>query len=174
MRALMPGYREIYYKDGKNPCHTKPAFTQYNILTVHMVILKNIVIYMHKRHKFPQLLPPSILDIIGGDAPVPGSTHETNVDWLNRNSTKTVRRSITYKGPLFYSDLMPKLTLYKNGDRDYNNDDDSTFKSIASFKGCVKKYLHKIQSTGDSNEWCGENMPLYYVPGLRRSNRNNY
>ena len=38
MRALMPGYREIYYKDGKNPCHTKSAFTEYNILTLRIAL----------------------------------------------------------------------------------------------------------------------------------------
>ena len=42
MRALMPGYRNNYYKEGICPCHTKPAFTEYNILTVQMVILKNV------------------------------------------------------------------------------------------------------------------------------------
>ena len=164
MRALMPGYRNNYYKDGKCPCHTKPAFTEYNILTVQMVILKNILIYMHKVHDFSQLLPPSILNIINEGAPVPGSTHETSVSWLNENSTRLQRRSITYKGPLFYTDMLPKIYSSRDG----NN----AFKTILSFKTFIKKYLLKLQGSGDPDEWCGENLPLHYVPGLRRSTRN--
>lgn len=164
MRALMPGYRNNYYKNGKCPCHTKPAFSDYNILTVPMVILKNVLLFMHKVHNFPQLLPPSILNIISEDAPIPGSTHESCTGWLNNNSVMLPSKSIAYKGPLFYAGILPKLILFRDGN--------ITFKSIASFKTSIKKYLHKIQCSGDHNEWCGNNEPLYHLPGLRRSSRN--
>ena len=119
---------------------------------------------MHKVHDFSQLLPPSILNIINEGAPVPGSTHETSVSWLNENSTKLQRRSITYKGPLFYTDMLPKICSYRN--------ENNAFKTIFSFKTFVKKYLLKLQGSCDPDEWCGENLPLHYVPGLRRSTRN--
>ena len=37
----MPGYVNYYYKDGKLPDHTKATFKEYEILTVHGVIIKN-------------------------------------------------------------------------------------------------------------------------------------
>ena len=39
--------------------------------------------------------------------------------------------------------------------------------SVNSFKNRTKTYLLKIQASGESEEWEGQNTPLYYVPGLR-------
>jgi len=171
MRALMPGHRLNYYKDGRAPCHTKPAFAEYNILTVPMVILKNILIHMHKWDKLPQSIPPSILELVCGEAPVPGATYEASMDWLNKYDSVLLRRLVSYKGPLFYCDIMPKLAEHRESITDSSNN--SLFSSLPSFKYCVKKFLLNIQRAGDPNEWCGENMPLYYVPGIRKSNRSN-
>ena len=52
MRALMPGFNLNYFKDGLTPCHTKPFFTEYSILTVHSIIFTNILIFMHKHRYF--------------------------------------------------------------------------------------------------------------------------
>ena len=32
MRAVMPGYENYFYKEGKIPTHTKESFYKYNIL----------------------------------------------------------------------------------------------------------------------------------------------
>ena len=121
MRALMPGHEINYYKNGRTPCHTKPAFAEYKILTVPMVILKNVLIYMFKRQELPQTTPPSILGLIGEDAPDPGSTHENSMEWLHNTSTGLLRRTISYKGPLFYSDFLPRLLQYTNKHNTFKN-----------------------------------------------------
>ena len=48
MRAVMPGYVNYFYKEGKIPTHTKESFYKYNILTIHGIIIKNALIFMHK------------------------------------------------------------------------------------------------------------------------------
>ena len=69
LRALMPGYNINYYKDGITPCHTKAFFTEYEIMTVHSIILANILNFMHKHNEFKNLIPPSVFDIISPEAP---------------------------------------------------------------------------------------------------------
>ena len=52
IRALMPGNNINYYKDGMSPCHTKPFFTENKIMTIHSIILANILNFMHKHNEF--------------------------------------------------------------------------------------------------------------------------
>ena len=68
IRALMPGYNINYYKNGIKPCHTKPFFTEYKILTVHSIILINILIFMHKYYEFRNFTPLSVSRLISPDA----------------------------------------------------------------------------------------------------------
>ena len=68
-----------------------------------------------------------------------------------------------FKGPLFYQKYMPEI---KSKNNDMNN-----FESFKSFKLRVKSFVFDIQAEGRPNEWEGQNMPLYYCPGLPRSNR---
>ena len=42
IRAVMPGYIRYFYKDGVIPTHTKTAFNDFNILTVHNIIAKTL------------------------------------------------------------------------------------------------------------------------------------
>ena len=163
IRALVPEYtvHNINNNDEKCPSHTKSAFTELDIPTVQTIILKNILIFMNKLHNFPYLLPKSILNLIATNAPSIGSTYDTCLDWLSDFSTKLSRNTIVFKGPLFYTDLLPNITLMKG----------ESFKTPSSFKNYLKKYLHLIQSSGDKTEWSGINMPLYCVPGLRESCR---
>ena len=53
MRAVMAGYVNYRYKDGKIPDHTKPAFKEHGVLTVQGVIVKNALILMHKINNMP-------------------------------------------------------------------------------------------------------------------------
>ena len=39
MRAIIPGYINYKYKDGKLPGHTKPKFYEYKILNIHGIIV---------------------------------------------------------------------------------------------------------------------------------------
>ena len=92
----MPGYVNFFYKDGQLPVHTKPAFKEYNILTVHGIIVKNTLIYMRKIYNFPACLPESVRDIIASDAPTLGSDHETSSSWLSKFTNSCYRSSIQH------------------------------------------------------------------------------
>ena len=73
----MPGYVKYFFKDGSPPAHTKPAFTNFNILTVQSVVAKNAMIFMHKVKKFTCSIPSSVSETIASDAPAIDSDHET-------------------------------------------------------------------------------------------------
>ena len=158
LRAVMPGYVNYFYKDGQLPVHTKPAFKEYNILTVHGIIVKNTLIYMRKIYNFPACLPESVRDIIASDAPTLGSDHETSSSWLSKFANSCYRNSIQYKGPLLYSDPLCQNLISP---------------TIKAYKNCVKRLLCEIQSKGVTEEWEGENFWLYNVRGLRKSLRHN-
>ena len=119
MRAVMPGYVNYFYKDGSLPVHTKPAFKQHNILTVHGIIVQNTLVLMRKIYNFPASLPVSVRDIIASDAPTLGDDHETSSAWLTKFTNSCYRSSIQYKGPLLYSDpltenlISPTIKVYK-------------------------------------------------------------
>ena len=158
IRAVMPGYTNYFYKDGVLPVHTKPFFKQYNILTVHGIIVKNALILLRKIYNFPGSLPESVRALIASDAPTLGADHETSSTWLAKFTHSCYRSSIQYKGPLLYSDpqtenlISPTLKTYKNG---------------------VKNLLCEIQSKGAVDDWEGENFWLYSIRGLRKSLRHN-
>ena len=46
--AVMPGYVNYFYKDGKLPTGTKKCFTDYRVLTIHGIIASNALNFMHK------------------------------------------------------------------------------------------------------------------------------
>ena len=94
----MPGYVNYFYKDGNLPTHTKSGFRQHGVLTVHGIITKNVLIFMHKLNNFPNVLPPSVRETIGANAPIRGacSDHETCKDWLEIFGTI----SLTNRSPI--------------------------------------------------------------------------
>ena len=160
IRAVISGNVNSFYKNGQIPTHTKPSFTEFAILTVHNIILKNALLFMYKIHKFPHTLPQSVKSLISEDAPIPGSDHDTCQDWLSTFGTHTYSSCLMYKGPLFYSDMMPSIT-------------NSTIppRSLDSCKIQITRHLRELQSSGNSEEWSSDNFKLTNVPGLRRSQR---
>ena len=82
MRAVIPGFINYKYKDGKIPGHTKAYFSEYGILTIHNMIVFNTLNFMHKVKNYPSLLPDLVLKTIADDSPIPGSTHESCQLWL--------------------------------------------------------------------------------------------
>ena len=109
MRALMPGFNLNYFKDGLTPCHTKPFFTEYNILTVHSIILTNILIFMHKYRYFRKSLPPLVSEVISSNAPIYDHINVGSEAWMANNSTGKCRHTLSFKGPLFYLKYMPEI-----------------------------------------------------------------
>ena len=161
MRAVMPGYVNYYYKDGVAPTHCKHAFTNYNVPTVHNIVIKNALLFVLKALKFPSNLPHSVHNLIPNNAPTPGSTHDdpSTVVWMYKYNMTHYRASLFYKGPLFYSEIMGLLKTEN--------------KSFQSYKTTIKTYLCKLQSSGSAEEWVPENFKLYNPLGLRQSKRIN-
>ena len=167
MRALMPGFTVNYYKDGVIPCHTKPFFTEYNIQTIHSIILTNILVFMHKYHSHN--LPSSVLSIISPEAPKISQSNENCKEWMTNHSIGILRNAISFKGPLFYLNYFPEI-LSQCEDENKQN---SIYTSSNSFKNRAKAFVLNMQARGCPNEWEGNNMPLYHLPSLPRNHRKN-
>ena len=161
IRAVIPGFANYFYKDGKTPHHTKAAFAEYGILTIQNIIVKNALLFMYKcsrqRDQICHTLPNSVVATIRNDAPTCGSTHETNKDWLETYSTRSFTRSLFFKGPLLFTDMVQIEMLSQ---------------SVVSFKKSVIKTLLVLQGGGESEEWLNQNFKLYNICGLRKSTRN--
>ena len=156
----MIGYVNYYYKDGNPPSHTKPAFADHKILTIHGIIVKNALLFMHKVRYLPLTLPQSVRDTISVDSPREGSDHVTCNNWLEKYSNCYYNRSLFFKGPLLavtpaVGGLVTTTSLF----------------SIIPFKNNVCRMLLNVQAQGDSNEWQPENFILQNIHGLRRSTR---
>ena len=159
MRAVMPGFVNYFYKDGKMPAHTKTSFHEYGILSVHGIITKNALIFMHKIRHFPSLLPPSIRETIPHNAPIVGSNHENCSNWLEKYGQACYTSSIFGKGPLLaITDTNTELTTLPS------------ILSLNIYEKLVKLELLKQQNIGDPENW--PNFLLYAIPGLRKSCRN--
>ena len=119
------------------------------------VIVVNALIFMHKKRHFPFALPLSVRETITNNSPIPGSNHETNLEWLTNYNNNIYRNSLFFKGPLLsiISELSELVTL-------------PSLLNLDLYKSDAKKLLLKIQS-GGNEEWCAINFPLYNIPGLR-------
>ena len=163
MRALMPGYTKNFYHKGITPCHTKPYFTNYNILTVHSVILTNILIFMYKYYNSKHHIPPSVASIISLNAPKHKSSQENDNEWFKSYPIGKYRNVISFK---YITDLENEHK--NNGGKSIRPDI-----SINCFKTHTKTHMLKIQSEGQADDWEGQNMPLYQVPGIRHMYKTN-
>ena len=157
----MPGFVNYFYKDGAHPSHTKTFFKSSNILTVHNIVLKNIIIFINNIHQFPDTLPLSITNLIPHDAPSPTSVTDYCSDWYTRYNSLPFNKSVFFKGPILYTDFIYTLL----------NSEYSPYTSKASFKKLIKKQLLDLQGAGDEQEWEGNNFKLTAIAGLRRSER---
>ena len=117
---------------------------------------------MNKTHKFPTLLSISVRQTISHDSPSPKHTDYYS-DWYTKYSSTPYNTSIFFKGPLLYTHVMTETTELNNVNS-YNPE---------SYKRTIKAYLMKLQSTGDTHEWCSDNFLLTNLPGLRKSARYN-
>ena len=158
IRAIMSGYVNYRYKDGQPPDHTKNAFRDYEILTVHGVIIKNALILMHKINNMAGLLPTSIRDLFTSDRPKHGTSYDDNINWLSTYSQPDLRASVFYKGPILaITEHNTRITC------------PSSIFSISIYKKSAKRVLLELQSSGDTEEW--PPFLLHNLPGLRKSTR---
>ncbi len=158
VRMVMPGFVNYKYRDGQLPAHTKSSFNNYDILTVHRVILKNALTLMHKVKHFPKTLPQSILDLFVNNRPDYGSSYEDAGDWLAVYNKTYFRASIFYKGPILTTtEQSQQITTLP-----------SLF-NVKIFMKAAKRMLLQLQSAGPNDEW--PNFLLYNMAGLRKSIR---
>ena len=162
IRFVIPGFARYWYKDGTPPAHTKASFSEYNILTVHGIIVKNALTYMHKAKNMPQLLPASIKNLIPGQAPIFALDIENDLtlQWSEKYSQKPYKNSIFYKGPLL---AMSQANIDATSP--------SSLFNLNIYKRSVKRMLIEQQSSGSNDEWpC---FMLRSIKGLRKSKRTN-
>ena len=160
IRCIMNGFVNFRYNDGIPPDHTKHAFREFGILTVHGVIVQNALILMHKHKNFKSLLPQSINEIFPNNTPNYGSSFEENSDWLSVYNCPEFRRSVFYKGPMLaITDLnISKIVC------------PSSVFSLSIYKKSAKRVLLELQNgDNDTHDW--PPFILYNLPGLRHSNR---
>ena len=155
----MPGFVNYFYKDGQLPAHTRDRFKEYNILTVHGIIVKNVLILMHRMKYFPETIPSSIKNLFPCNIPTYGSDHVSSAEWLETYGCHIFRSSIFFKGPLLaITETNANITSLP-----------SLF-SINIYKSNAKRILLEQQSTGGVDEaW-----PVFLlnnITGLRTSNR---
>ena len=157
---IMPGFVNYFYKDGQLPSHTRDRFKEYNILTVHGIIVKNALILMHRIKHFPSTVPISIRNLFPSNMPTYGSNHETCTDWLRDYGSRVYRSSIFYKGPLLaVTDTNTNITSLP-----------SLF-SMNIYKSNTKRVLIEQQSSSGNLD---ESWPVFLlnnIPGLRKSCR---
>ena len=160
IRAVMPGYVNYWFKEGKLPAHTKEEFKKYNILTVHGTIVMNALVFMYKCRHFPNSLPVSICNLIPKTIP----NFDDNINdcgpWVDNFNTIIFRPSFFYKGPL--------LAITKENADAISA---SSILSIDLYKTYVKKMLIEQQSLGSDSEW--PEFLLNKIPGLRKFARIN-
>ena len=162
LRAVIEGFINYRYKDGETAGHTKQAFTEYNVLTVHSIITLNTLLFIRKARHHHSQLPPSISELIAKDSPVHGSTHDSCANWLGSYDNHIFRNSIFYKGPL----------LLISSELDYDLSP-ASYLNIKTYKNNVKYAILRKQGEGDATEWQNSNFPLLSIHGLRKSQNSN-
>ena len=160
---IMQGFVNYFYKDGNPPTHTKTAFAKHKLLTVHSIIVKNALIFMHKIHHMPLSLPQSVRDTIPADAPTLGSDHVSCENWLKKFGDCYHNKSVFYKGPLLAA--TPSIAALATSD--------TLFFNIKPYKTNTTRMLLEMQALGDQYEWEAGNFLLHNISGLRRSTRNS-
>ena len=158
IRAVIPGFVNYYYKDGQLPTHTKTAFSTHKILTIHGIVVKNLLIFLHKLKYHSTSLPTTVSNTMHTDAPITlDPPTDNNLTWYNEHNDSWFRNSLFFKAPLLYRSY-PNLT--ENADHLTN----------LNLKKLLKKRLLELQCSGDKDEW--PLFPLYSIDGLRKSERN--
>ena len=156
IRAVIPGFVNYFYAEGEIPGHTKAAFREYKILTIHNIIVLNALLFIFKVNHSPATLPPSVRNMISEHGPVAGSTHESCADWLDNFNNHIYRKSVFFKGPLLWA--CSKIN---------NEIPPTNLLSVDSYKINAKRILGEKQIVGNPDEWSNENFALYSCAGLR-------
>ena len=154
---MIPGFINYKFRDGEIPGHTKSAFTEYKILTIHGIITQNTLIFIRKILNFHLLLTPSIVATISKERPVIGSTHIECENWLKFNDNYLYRTSVFYKGPL----LVTSSKLEENLSP-------ASYITTKCYKNNIKSAILDQQGAGEATQWHSSNFPIQSIQDLRR------
>ena len=180
VRAI--SFTKLYTKNEETQAysygHTKPIFKALGILTIHNLILTQLLSQMHKiyslsapvytRSLFSAHYPPSP-EPVWVSNPSPRNVDINTSNILQSNETHLTfyavptarlaqqRQSLVYIGPLLYNHFVNKAQ---------NNIDDK-YKlhkfTPKSFSGRIKYELLSVQSTGSVDLWENTNTPMYSI-----------
>ena len=100
MRAVASGFIQYHWKEGIAPTCTKPIFKEHKVLTIHGIIVRNALLFMHWVKFFPTDLPISVYESVDICSPVRNTDHDTNLEWFSQFNNKYFRSSVFLKGPL--------------------------------------------------------------------------
>ena len=162
LRAVLPGLVNYWFENGVPPTSTKSGFYEHKILTVHSIIAKNALMFIHKLKNVPNLLPTSIKTIIPPSAPIFNS-HDLSLScvttWSEKYGQHPYSNTLFHKGPLL---AMSQYNI--------NATSLPSLFNINIYKNSIKSMLLDQQNEGPTDEWpC---FLLYKIPGLRKSQRN--
>ena len=164
IRAVMSGYVSYKYnkEDGTLPTHTKSFFKEHKILTIHGIIAKNALVFMHQVKFFRDTLPPSVSGLISQNAPCFSTSQEfdDHLEWNNKYNSVSLRSSLFFKGPLL---AISKYNEAIISDRSFNK------YSLSSYKSSAKSHLLNEQNIGETDQW--PNFLINNIQGLRSSKR---
>ena len=96
-RASEPWHVSYCYENGDLPAHTKSAFKEYDILTVHGSITKNAFSMMHKLRNMPSTVPESITKLFPENMLTYLSNYEEYASWLSTYNKPHFRSSVFCK-----------------------------------------------------------------------------
>ena len=135
----MPGYVKYFFKDGVAPSHTKAFFNSANVLSVHNVILKNMLIFMNKLYNYPHMLPRSVRETVASDSPSPDMLADYTSDWYKKYNNIPYATTTYFKAPLLYNSIITANT-------DINNKTTHTFKKALKHIYSQSKGLETLRS----------------------------
>ena len=160
MRAVMPGYVNYFYKDGKLPTGTKKYFTDYRVLTIHGIIASNALNFMHKAKCFPSLLPLSVKKTISGRVININMVNQSDpafLGWLAEFNTHIFRNSLFFKGPLLYFEPTTASEIFTP----------PACISFSIFKNQSKRFMLELQAGGIENDWKTSKFLISSIKGIR-------
>ena len=160
IRAVMPGYVNYFYKDGKLPTGTKQWFNEYSVLTIHGIIANNALNFMHKAKSFPSLLPTSVKNTIPNpilSMSIIDQSDPAFINWLAEFNNHIYRNSVFFKGPLLYFE--PSTVQ--------NYASPAAYLSFNIFKSESKRFQFRLQSDGIDDDWHTNDFLIFNIKCLR-------
>ena len=160
IHAVMPGYVNYFYKDGKLHTGTKQWFNEYSVLTIHGIIANNALNFMHKAKSFPSLLPTSVKNTIPNpilSMSIIDQSDPAFINWLAEFNNHIYRNSVFFKGPLLYFE--PSTVQ--------NYASPAAYLSFNIFKSESKRFQFRLQSDGIDDDWHTNDFLIFNIKCLR-------